>query len=171
MTSRTTSRPTYSPDGQWIYYSSVHGTKAKIYRLHADAPESREQVTYGDWNDEDPAISPDGKKLFFTSDRDGGIYNIYSINLETRRDVPPYQRCRRLLLADVLLARDGSERLVFSAYYKRRFTLYVNDSKKPFQKLAELNPRRLRPAHDDRALPAVDRGRAGPREDQQEAQP
>ena len=40
----------------------------------------------------------------------------------------------------VLLARDGSERLVFSAYYKRRFTIYVNDSKKPFQKLAELNP-------------------------------
>jgi hypothetical protein len=37
-----------TPDGKRIYYSSVHGTKAKIYRLHTDAPESREQVTYGD---------------------------------------------------------------------------------------------------------------------------
>ena len=52
--------PAFSPDGKWIYYSSVHGTTAKIFRLHADAPDSREQVTYGPGNDEDPAVSPDG---------------------------------------------------------------------------------------------------------------
>src|SRR5262249_1047307 len=40
----------------------------------------------------------------------------------------------------VLQTRDGAERLVFSAYYKRRFMLYVTDAKKPFHKLAELNP-------------------------------
>src|ERR1017187_135856 len=75
--------PAYSADGQWIYYSSVRGTKSKIFRFHPDNPESREQITYGDWNDEDPTVSPDGKRLFFTSDRDSGIYNIYSINLDT----------------------------------------------------------------------------------------
>jgi len=40
----------------------------------------------------------------------------------------------------VLVGRDGTERLVYAAYYKRRFTLYVSDAKKPFKKLAELNP-------------------------------
>lgn len=75
--------PVYSPDGRWIYYSSIRGTTSKIFRMDATASDQREQVTYGDWNDEDPSLSPDGKRLFFTSDRDGNIFNIYSINLDT----------------------------------------------------------------------------------------
>ena len=74
-----------------------------------------------------PSLSPDGKRLFFTSDRDGGIYNIYSINLENGETHPAHQRRRRLLLArPSSSARDSAERLVFSAYYKRRFTLYID---------------------------------------------
>ena len=132
--------PVFSPDGQWIYYSSVQGTTAKIFRLRPGVAGSREQITYGDWNDEDAALSPDGKRLFFTSDRDGGIYNIYSINLDTGETFLHTNVVGGCFSPTVLIARDGSERLVFSAYYRRRFTLYVNDSKKPFRKLAELNP-------------------------------
>ena len=132
--------PTFSPDGQWLYYSSVQGTTAKIFRTRPGVAGSREQITYGNWNDEDASLSPDGKRLFFTSDRDGGIYNIYSVNLETGETFLHTNVVGGCFSPTVLLARDGSERLVFSAYYKRRFTLYVNDSKKPYQKLAELNP-------------------------------
>jgi hypothetical protein len=101
---------------------------------------SREQITYGDWDDEDANLSPDGKRLFFTSDRDGGIYNIYSVNLDTGETFLHTNVVGGCFSPTVLLARDGSERLVFAAYYKRRFGIYVNDSKKPFRKLAELNP-------------------------------
>jgi len=32
-------------------------------------------VTWGEGNDEDPAFSPDGKRLYYSSSR-GGIYNV-----------------------------------------------------------------------------------------------
>ncbi len=132
--------PVFSPDGQWLYYSSVQATKAKIFRIRPGVSGSREQITYGDWNDEDAALAPDGKRLFFASDRNGGIYNIYSINLDNGETNLYTNVVGGCFSPSVLLARDGGERLVFSAYYKRQFTLYVTDAKKPYQKLAELNP-------------------------------
>lgn len=132
--------PAYSADGQWIYYSSVRGTKSKIFRFHPDNPESREQITYGDWNDEDPTVSPDGKRLFFTSDRDSGIYNIYSINLDTGETLMHTDVVAGCFSPTIFVGKDNVEKLVFSAYYKRRFTLYIADAKKPFKRLPELAP-------------------------------
>jgi len=132
--------PVVSPDGKWIYYSSVRGTRSKIFRLRADVPESKEQVTYGDGNDEDPALSPDGKKLFFTSDRDAGIYNIYSINLETGETLLHTNVVAGVFSPTVFVGKDNTEKLVFSAYYKRRFTLYIADTNKPVKRLPELAP-------------------------------
>ncbi|HEV8611604.1 MAG TPA: BamA/TamA family outer membrane protein [Thermoanaerobaculia bacterium] len=132
--------PTYSSDGKWIYYSSVRGTKAKIFRFDPASPGSRQQITYGDWNDEDAALSPDGKRLFFTSDRDGGIYNIYSINLETGETNLHTNVVAGAFSPTVFIGKDNTEKLVFSAYYKRRFTLYIADSKKTVRRLPELAP-------------------------------
>ena len=132
--------PTFSPDGEWIYYSGVQGTSAKIFRIKPGVAGSREQVTYGDSNDEDAALSPDGTRLFFSSDRNGGVYNVYSVDLangETNMYTNVVGGC---FSPAILTARDGSERLVFSAYYKRQFMLYVTDAKKPYRKMAELNP-------------------------------
>jgi len=144
--------PAFSPDGKWIYYSSVRGTKAKIFRLRADAPESREQVTYGDWNDEDPSLSPDGKRLFFASDRDQGIYNIYSVNLETGETLLHTNVVAGVFSPTVFVGRDNTEKLVFTAYYKRRFTLYIADTNKPVKRLPELNPA-LSPSTQPAAAP------------------
>jgi WD40 repeat protein len=132
--------PAYSPDGKWIYYSSVRGTKAKIFRFDPSSPGSRQQITYGDWNDEDVALSPDGKRVFFTSDRDGGIYNIYSINLETGETNLHTNVVAGAFSPTVFIGKDNTEKLVFSAYYKRRFTLYIADSKKTVRRLPELAP-------------------------------
>ncbi|MEP6768787.1 MAG: hypothetical protein ABJC61_08965, partial [Acidobacteriota bacterium] len=132
--------PAFSQDGRWIYYSSIRGTKSKIFRFHPESPDSREQITYGDWNDEDPSLSPDGKRLFFTSDRDTGIYNIYSINLETGETLMHTNVVAGVFSPTVFVGKDNTEKLVFSAYYKRRFTLYIADSKKPFKRLNELAP-------------------------------
>jgi Tol biopolymer transport system component len=132
--------PTFSPDGQWIYYCSVSGSKSKIFRFHPDTPESREQITYGDWNDEDPVISPDGKRLFFTSDRDAGIYNIYSMNLDTGEMWLHTNVVAGAICPTVFIGKDNTEKLVFTAYYKRRFTLYIADAKKAIRRLPELAP-------------------------------
>jgi WD40-like Beta Propeller Repeat len=132
--------PTYSPDGKWIYYSSVRGTKAKIFRFDPSSPGSRQQITYGDWNDEDAALTPDSKRLFFTSDRDGGIFNIYSINLETGETNLHTNVVAGAFSPTVFIGKDNTEKLVFSAYYKRRFTLYIADSKKSVRRLPDLAP-------------------------------
>jgi Tol biopolymer transport system component len=132
--------PAYSPDGRWIYYASIRGTKSKIFRFSPGSPESREQITYGDWHDEDPSLSPDGKRLFLTSDRDGGIYNIYSINLENGETLQHTNVVGGVFTPTVFVGRDNTEKLVFAAYYKRRFTLYIADSKKSIRRLPDLSP-------------------------------
>jgi hypothetical protein len=134
------SAPAYSPDGKWLYYVSVKGNKSKIFRLDPKDPATREQLTYGDWNDEDPAVSPDGKRLFFTSDRDGGIFNIYSANLQTGETLMHTNVVAGAFCPTVFVGKDNAEKLVFMAYYKRRFTLYVADSKKSVRRLPDLNP-------------------------------
>ena len=64
--------PVFSPDGQWLVYSSVGEQYAKLYRLNLANPTERYQLTTGDWNDIDAYFSPDGKRLFFASDKQTG---------------------------------------------------------------------------------------------------
>jgi Tol biopolymer transport system component len=64
--------PVFSPDGQWLIYSSVGEQYAKLYRLNLANPAERFQITSGDWNDIDAYYSPDGKRLFFSSDKQTG---------------------------------------------------------------------------------------------------
>jgi Tol biopolymer transport system component len=64
--------PVYSPDGKWLVYSSIGEQYAKLYRLNLDNPKERYQLTTGDWNDTDAWFSPDGKRLFFSSDKQTG---------------------------------------------------------------------------------------------------
>jgi Tol biopolymer transport system component len=64
--------PVFSPDGKWLVYSSVGEQYAKLYRLNLDKPTERFQLTTGDWNDIDAYFTPDGKRLFFSSDKQTG---------------------------------------------------------------------------------------------------
>jgi Tol biopolymer transport system component len=64
--------PIFSPDGKWLVYSSVGEQYAKLYRLNLDNPTERFQLTTGEWNDIDAYYTPDGKRLFFSSDKQTG---------------------------------------------------------------------------------------------------
>lgn len=64
--------PVFSPDGNWLIYSSVGERYAKLYRLNLANRAERFQLTTGDWNDLDAYYSPDGKRLFFASDKETG---------------------------------------------------------------------------------------------------
>jgi imidazolonepropionase-like amidohydrolase/Tol biopolymer transport system component len=65
-----------SPDGTWLVFSML----GKLFRLPARGGEA-EQLTLGPYYDVDPAISPDGRFVAFSSDRDGSAGNIFVLNL------------------------------------------------------------------------------------------
>jgi Tol biopolymer transport system component len=64
--------PVFSPDGKWLVYSSVVNGYAKLFKLNLANPAERYQVTSGSWNDIDSWFSPDGKRIFFSSDKQTG---------------------------------------------------------------------------------------------------
>ncbi|HUP50424.1 MAG TPA: BamA/TamA family outer membrane protein [Thermoanaerobaculia bacterium] len=64
--------PVFSPDGKWLVYSSVVETYAKLFRLNLSNPAERYQITTGEWNDTDAWFAPDGKRIFFASDKETG---------------------------------------------------------------------------------------------------
>jgi Tol biopolymer transport system component len=74
--------PFLTPDGKTLYLNSARGEEDKtdvdIWKFEfIDGEWSNPQLMDGpffsDKHDYDPCVSPDGKKFYFTSDRDGGI--------------------------------------------------------------------------------------------------
>jgi Tol biopolymer transport system component len=56
----------YAPDGQWIYFNwNVTGTM-QIWRMRPDGS-LKEQITFDEYNNWFPHISPDGKWMAFIS--------------------------------------------------------------------------------------------------------
>lgn len=132
--------PTWSPDGKWIYYSSTSGSFAKIFRVDPTNPSVKEQVTFGDWNDEDAFVSPDGGRLFFTSDRDAGVYNIFSVDLSTGETWKHTNVVGGAYQPTVFVGADGIAKLSYCSYYRQRYGLYETDVQKTDARLAALNP-------------------------------
>jgi TolB protein len=56
--------PEYTPDGKFIYFNSVRTGTMQIWRMRPDGSQP-EQVTFDEYNDWFPHISPDGKWLVY----------------------------------------------------------------------------------------------------------
>jgi imidazolonepropionase-like amidohydrolase/WD40 repeat protein len=65
-----------SPDGQWLIFTLL----GHLFRLPVEGGEA-EQLTFGPYHDMDPAVSPEGTRVAFGSNRDGSDGNIYVLNL------------------------------------------------------------------------------------------
>jgi Tol biopolymer transport system component len=84
-TPTATFTPTFTPtpfgvgSGK-IAFQSNRGGDEEIYVINADGS-SLQQFTDNDWDDYDPAWSPDGSKIAFASYRDGD-WEIYIINAD-----------------------------------------------------------------------------------------
>ncbi len=58
--------PEYSPDGKYIYYNSTGSGTMQIWRMKTDGTENT-QLTFDEYNDWFPHISPDNKYIVFLS--------------------------------------------------------------------------------------------------------
>lgn len=56
----------YSPDGKYIYYNGSQSGTMQLWRMKPDGS-NKEQVTFDEYNDWFPHISPDGKWIAFIS--------------------------------------------------------------------------------------------------------
>lgn len=135
--------PVFSPDGRWIYHTKGINGLNKIVRFPLADQAKVEQVTWGDGQDEDAYLSPDGRRLFFSSSRNGGIYNVYAQDLESGELLQYTDVIGAAIGPALFTGADGQEKVVFSGFQGQRFQLYVADTKKPLRRLAE------------RALPAT----------------
>ncbi len=58
--------PEYTPDGKYIYFNSVRTGTMKIWRMQPDGS-AQEQISFDEYNDWFPHISPNGKQIVYLS--------------------------------------------------------------------------------------------------------
>ncbi len=67
-----------SPNGEWFVFTLA----GHLHRLPVEGGEA-EQLTEGPFYDKEPAISPDGRRIAFISDRGGSSGNVFLPDLES----------------------------------------------------------------------------------------
>ncbi|MCJ7441722.1 MAG: hypothetical protein MUO25_09095 [Thermoanaerobaculaceae bacterium] len=120
------SAPVFTPDGTHIVYSSQSAEDAKLFEISLADPKQRRQLTFGPGNDDGASFSRDGKRLYFASDRDGEIYDIYMLDLETQALTRLTEVIGAAISPVAVPTRDG-ERVIYQAYTKGHYWLYETD--------------------------------------------
>jgi hypothetical protein len=92
-----------------------------------EQPEDRDQLTFGSGSDEGAAFSADGERLYFASDREDEIFDIYRLDLATRE----LYRLTYVTGGAINPVPGNSiegERVGFQAYHRGVWDLYVADA-------------------------------------------
>jgi len=79
--------PVWSPDAQWIAFTSERDGSADLYRMHPDGS-ALERLTNDPAYDDQAAFSPDGSRIVFVTTRAGGRANLWMLDLNTRQATP-----------------------------------------------------------------------------------
>jgi serine/threonine-protein kinase len=72
-------RPTWSPDGEWIYFMSDRGESYDIFRVAADGSELPVQLTETELDQFPDSISPDGSTLVYTQVNAEGDWDLMTM--------------------------------------------------------------------------------------------
>lgn len=75
--------PSFSPDGQWVVFTSERDGSYDIYRVHPDAAGLERLVDHPAYDDQ-AALSPDGRSLAFVSTRTGQA-DIWILDVATKQ--------------------------------------------------------------------------------------
>lgn len=78
---------TWSPDGLWVAFATTRTGNSEIYRVRPDGT-GPENLTGSPSNEGEPAYSPDGRSIAFTSDRDGKGSRVYVMRADGRDPHP-----------------------------------------------------------------------------------
>jgi Tol biopolymer transport system component len=86
--SKPYSTPIVSPDGLWLYYAHTleNSDNKELFRTKLDRS-CTQRLTYHTGIDEYPRLSPDGARLYFTSNRTGAR-QIYELDLKSLEPCP-----------------------------------------------------------------------------------
>ncbi len=146
------SAPTFRPNGKHLVYTSQIGEYGKLIGISLDDPSDREQLTFGVGNDSGATFSEDGERLFFASDRQDGIFDIYKLDAETReleRVTYVFGAALNPVAADTL----EGERVGFQAYHRGRWNLFSADASQGESVGVERDPQK--DFQSEQFLPAV----------------
>jgi WD40 repeat protein len=125
--------PSYSSDGKTILYNRRVDAYWKIFLLDYDDTSRKTQVTFGPTSEVTPTFSRDGKSLYFCSDMNGDIFNVYALDLDSG-EVRQYSDVGGgYLNPQDRPAERGKSKVVATAYYGGRFSLYEVDTTKPLK--------------------------------------
>ncbi|MCD6472864.1 PD40 domain-containing protein [Candidatus Aerophobetes bacterium] len=114
--------PSFSPQGDKIVFTSFRKGKRDIYLLNIKNKCSV-SLTLDRADDRSPAFSADGNKVYLISNREGGVFNLYSIDLKEKNKIKRETNVQGGIF-EPNLSKDGKN-IVFSVYHKERFSLYL----------------------------------------------
>ena len=81
------SDPAISPNGSTVVFGSPNTGLGDIYTMRLDGS-NRKRLTDNPAYDGEPRFSPDGKKIVFVSERDGGYGHIFIMNSDGSEQRP-----------------------------------------------------------------------------------
>ena len=81
--------PGFTPDGRWVAYAGLETGNRDIYLLGTNGGNPRNLTADSPADDDEPAVSPDGKTIAFRSGRDGGGIFVMGLTGEGVRRVTP----------------------------------------------------------------------------------
>src|SRR5207244_5415961 len=79
--------PAWSPNGNWIAFTSERNGSADLYRMHPDGS-AVEPLTDDPSFDDQAAFSPDGSQIVFVSTRAAGSANLWILDVKTKAARP-----------------------------------------------------------------------------------
>jgi len=128
------SDPQISPDGTLVVYARRISAHEKLYVFPLADPSRKTQLTFGTFNDVTPIFSADGKKIYYSSDEDDGIFNVRGLDLETGV-IAQYTDVLGGNMSPALLRGRTGERLAFISFFKGEYQLASKDLQEPVKEV------------------------------------
>jgi WD40 repeat protein len=126
------SDPQISPDGTLVVYARRVSGHDKLYLFPLANPSKKMPLTFGIYDDETPAFSSDGSKLYYSSNEDGEVYNLRVLDLKTGA-IDQYTDALGNNMAPAALTTKAGDRVAFISYSKGAFNLYAKDLVDPIR--------------------------------------